>query len=228
MQDIASAVTGSLNRDGLGGMRTSLAMGGFRITGMADGTQPTDAATVAQAGVPIGVVLAFAGSVAPDTFLLCYGQAINRADYADLFAAIGTEYGSGDGVTTFNVPDVRGRAKAGKDNMGGTSANRLTGQTGGVNGDNLGATGGAETHTLTVAQIPSHDHGGVTGTSNPTVTGIRELGQAQTGGAGSRIGTGGSIGSVSHNHTIPDQGGGGAHNNVQPTIIFNQIIKATL
>lgn len=72
-----------------------------------------------------GVIFPFAGTVAPNGFLLCYGQAVSRTTYAALFATIGTTYGAGDGSTTFNVPDLRGRAIAGKDDMGGASANRL-------------------------------------------------------------------------------------------------------
>jgi microcystin-dependent protein len=62
---------------------------------------------------------------------------------------------TGDGSTTCNIPDCRGRVIAGKDDMGGTSANRLTNQSGGLNGDTLGAMGGSETHTLTEAQLPT-------------------------------------------------------------------------
>jgi len=60
--------------------------------------------------VPPGVVLPFAGTSAPAGFLLCGGQAVSRATYAALFAAIGTTFGAGDGSTTFNLPDLRGRA----------------------------------------------------------------------------------------------------------------------
>jgi hypothetical protein len=77
--------------------------------------------------VPAGSVMPYAGSTAPSGWLLSYGQAISRSTYATLFAAIGTTYGVGDGATTFNVPDLRGRLVAGQDDMGGTSANRLTG-----------------------------------------------------------------------------------------------------
>ncbi len=72
-----------------------------------------------------GIVLPFAGSVEPTGWLLCFGQAVSRTTYAALFNAIGTTYGAGDGSTTFNVPDLRGRVPAGKDNMGGTAGNRL-------------------------------------------------------------------------------------------------------
>ena len=75
--------------------------------------------------MPTGAVLSHAGASAPSGWLLCYGQAVSRTTYAALFAVIGTTYGVGDGSTTFNVPDLRGRAVAGKDDMGGSAAGRL-------------------------------------------------------------------------------------------------------
>lgn len=72
-----------------------------------------------------GTVLDFAGAVAPAGWLLCDGSSVSRTTYANLFAVIGTTHGSGDGSTTFSLPDGRGRVAAGKDNMGGTSAGRL-------------------------------------------------------------------------------------------------------
>jgi len=106
-----------------------------------------------------GTVLDFAGATAPTGWLLCYGQAISRTTYAPLFAAIGTTHGAGDGSTTFNLPDCRGRVAAGKDDMGGTAAARLTSAGSGVAGTTLGGAGGAETVTLTATQIPAHTHG---------------------------------------------------------------------
>src|SRR5262245_2783013 len=105
----------------------------------------------------VGEVFDFAGSVAPTFTVLCAGQAINRTTFAQLFAVIGTTYGAGDGSTTFNVPDCRGRVTAAPDNMGGTPANRLTAQPGGINGA-LASVGGGETHVLTIAQLAAHDH----------------------------------------------------------------------
>ena len=99
------------------------------------------------AAIPIGTVIDFAGIVSPTGWFMCYGQAISRTTYSELFAAIGATYGSGDGATTFNLPDCRGRVIAGKDDMGGTSADRITAGmrgTAAFNGDALGAAGGNE------------------------------------------------------------------------------------
>lgn len=208
-----------------------------------------------------GLILPFAGSVAPQSWLLCDGKAISRVDYAELFAAIGTTYGAGDGSTTFNVPDCRGRVIAGRDDMGGTAANRLTTGGAGINGTALGAAGGAQTHQLTTAQMPAHAHGVNDPTHahnvyDPTHThGVYDPGHVHSynrvttgNGQGSDIGTannhivtntaaattgislyaaGTGIGiyGAATGISIQNQGGGGAHNNTQPTIIANYIIK---
>lgn len=111
-----------------------------------------------RAGTPAGVVSSFAGTTAPTGWLLCFGQAISRTTYADLFGSLGTTYGAGDGTTTFNLPDLRGRVTAGKDDMGGTSAARLTAGSSGITGTTLGAAGGAQTVTLTPGQSGIRDH----------------------------------------------------------------------
>ena len=95
-------------------------------------------------GVPIGTMMAFAGSVIPNGWLLCYGQAISRTAYALLFAIIGIAYGAGDGATTFNVPDKRGRASIGADNMGGSSAGRVTQAVSGILATEVGQAGGSQ------------------------------------------------------------------------------------
>lgn len=92
-----------------------------------------------------GTVLDFAGSTAPSGWALCYGQAVSRTTFANLFAKIGTTYGAGDGSTTFNLPDCRGRAVAGKDDMGGTASGRL----------NVNTTGTTTAGSAVVTGIPS-------------------------------------------------------------------------
>lgn len=83
------------------------------------------ATAVANSLVPVGSLLPYGGSSSPNSsWLLCYGQAVSRSTYSSLFAVIGTSYGTGDGSTTFNLPDLRGRVAVGNDAMGGTAANR--------------------------------------------------------------------------------------------------------
>ena len=102
--------------------------------------------------VPTGVVNAYAGATAPTGWLLCYGQAISRTTYSALFTAISTTYGVGNGTTTFTLPDMRGRTVAGQDDMGGTSADRLTTP---INGDTLGAVGGSQIQTTQASSTGS-------------------------------------------------------------------------
>ena len=163
--------------------------------------------------MPSGTVLPYAGSVLPgnpNDYLFCNGAAVSRSTYSTLFTAIGTTYGVGDGSTTFNLPDLRGRVIAGQDNMGGTSANTLTD----AQADQLGGTLGAEDHTLTVNEMPSHSHGGI----------------EPAGGTGTNTNGFDVDSPASGNGTVQEKfttntGGGAAHNNVQPTIILNYIIK---
>jgi microcystin-dependent protein len=144
--------------------------------------------------VPPGAVQEFAGSTAPVGFLLCDGSLVSRTIYPVLFAVLGTVFGAGDGSTTFALPNHAGRVAVGKGS--GTFAS-------------LGATGGAETHTLTIAEMPSHSHSIPTsfGDSSPW-SGVR---RAET--------LGGQSGATS------STGGGLAHNNLQPYIVLNFIIK---
>lgn len=172
--------------------------------------------TVNNAICPVGSMMDYGGTAAPSLWLLCYGQAIDRTTYASLFTAIGTTYGVGDGSTTFNVPDIRGRVTAGQDDMGGSSANRLTGTSGGVDGDVLGGVGGLETHTLAASESPALTY---------TISGTGSAG----GASGTRLANmnaSNNAGDVTATAAITTNAGGGAHNNVQPTIIVNKIIYA--
>src|SRR5690606_38235367 len=127
---------------------------------------------------------------APAGYLFAFGQEISREDYADLFAAIGTSYGPGDGSTTFLLPDYRGRVPVGRDNMGGSAANRVTATTITPNGNTLGAIGGTQTHVLTIAQLAAHAHTG-------TISGT-----AASAGAHTHSVTGTAASAGAHTHTV--------------------------
>lgn len=153
---------------------------------------------------PVGSMMAYIGTVAPTGWLLCDGSAVDRITYGPLFTLLGTTYGVGDGSTTFNLPDFRGRVPVGLDNMGGSSANRVTA----VEADSLNSTGGGEeNHTLTVNEMPSHRH--IVNNSSDT----RASGGSNTGP--------GSNGSTNSSY----QGGDAAHNNMQPWLPVAWIIK---
>lgn len=155
--------------------------------------------------VPTGVVETFAGSVAPAGYLLCNGQAVSRTEYAALYGVIGTTYGAGDGINTFNVPPHPGRSQVGLD-LTQPEFNAL------------GKTGGAKTHTLTVNEMPSHRHetyGAQTG-ENKTFTNTGNVWQKFLDNTQYTPGA---------DHTMTATGGGQAHNNLPPYIVFNFIIK---
>ena len=149
-------------------------------------------------------------STATNTFSLATtrgGTAINTSGtQSGTHTAQYFPYGAGDGSATFNVPDKRGRGSVGRDNMGGTAASRVTVAGSGVYGAALGAAGGAETHTLTITQMPSHDHA----SGAPVLFGPAAGSTGYVGAAGSRTGS---------------TGGDGAHNNMQPSQVDNWIIK---
>lgn len=197
----------------------------------------------------VGAVYMFAGSVAPQGYLLCDGSAVSRSTYADLFNILDTTYGEGDGETTFNLPNLSGKVIVGSSES-----------------YPLGTTGGEETHVLTSGEIPSHNHevpqhGHSNDIAAKTPVLTHSVTQpaftyASTGGTkGSRvIGTGGyaiagtstaaatrSANVVMANHaaatcsttgSVTDcaafdtatSGGGIAHNNMQPFIAINYII----
>lgn len=176
---------------------------------------------------PPGLLAPFAGSAAPNGYLLCDGSAVSRATYSDLFDVVGETYGAGDGSTTFNVPDLRGRVAMGLDNMGGTSADVVTVDP----ADTLGDTGGEEEHQLTEGEMPSHDHTGTAQSAGTHVHGsslVNDL-QESTGtvdALGKSTGSSGqAAGAHTHTLSINDRGDDRAHNNLQPFMSLNWVIK---
>ena len=133
----------------------------------------------------VGIVQQFAGSTAPHGWLICDGSAVSRTTYSALFSVIGTTYGTGDGSTTFNLPDLQGRVAIGSS---GTYA--------------LGATGGEATHTLSVDEIPQHRHNLQVHTSSGSSQSQSGLSYATTGYANTSFCnyTGGS---QAHNNMQP-------------------------
>ena len=182
--------------------------------------------------VPAGSLMPFAGSTAPNGYLLCYGQLVSRTTYSALFAAIGITYGAGDGVTTFQLPDLRGRVISGFDAMGGNAASRLTSI-----GNTLGSAGGSETHTLTESELAAHRHlvsksgyygpssGYVALTASNSIISYNidpDWTQPQENATSYRfegISGDADIGRSS------ETGDNSPHANVQPTIMLNYIIK---
>jgi len=218
---------------------------------------------------PAGAIMAYAGTTAPDGWLLCDGASKLVSEFNDLHTAIGYQYG-GSGLN-FNVPDLRGRVPVGLDNMGGTDAGRLS------VANTRGGSGGTETHTLTSAQIPAHSHPNtltsatvassthkhaegnlataIGAVNSDTSTIGYQAGSTQPSGRGpssvtNYVATELSIynggfgplsfthytrvyGDTSNNATFTtvgisnenNTGGGGSHNNMQPYLLINYIIK---
>ena len=152
--------------------------------------------------VPAGTIHDFAGTTTPTGFLTCDGSAVSRTTYASLFTAIGTTWGTGNGSTTFNVPDLRRYTTI------GSAGTQVSGP-----GTSVGNTGGTETHTLITSELPSHLH-------------AIQFPIYQTGGTGTAFS---SFRTYSTQNpvtwTTGNTGGGGAHNSMQPSAVVLKIIK---
>jgi len=184
----------------------------------------------------IGTIKAWSGSTVPENWMLCDGRALQQADYPELYAVVGVTYGTGSSeesvVTTFALPDLRDKFA-----MGSNPATRA-----------LGLVGGEASHVLTLAEMPSHSHGGVTGTDSPDHTHdiggpagwhvaqvldsmVNTYNAMTPGWVGLTMqGGGGSYSagaSARHSHTLSAEGGGAAHNNLPPYIVLAFIIKVT-
>ena len=189
---------------------------------------------------PVGVIKDYASNVSiPPGWLNCNGQAVPRVLYANLFAIIGVLHGSGDGSTTFNLPDLRGRVTAGLD----AGANRLTNS---MSGGTFAATGGTDTHTLsasesgqpsgTVTANGGHLHRALGNSSGGGLTNL--FGGPSHGFAGISVGGADSYGSLAtatsgqliesvsdHSHTINSASAASSHIITQPTMVLMKIIK---
>jgi microcystin-dependent protein len=155
--------------------------------------------------VPTGTVIDFAAVSAPSGWLLCDGTAVSRTTYSALFAVIGTAFGTGDGSTTFNLPDCRGRSTIG------------TGAGSGLTNRAIGDKLGEETHLLITAEIPTHAH-------NPPYGTTFVVNSADVSPNRSFNGANGTL-SIAVPGSTASAGGGGVHNNMQPSIAFNKIIR---
>jgi microcystin-dependent protein len=142
-------------------IKNLLSLDSNRISDVATPTSSNDAANKAyvDAAMPTGTMVQYIADTAPTGWVLCDGSAISRTTYSTLFALIGTTYGAGNGSSTFNIPDLRGRVPMGV----GTGAGDGSSGTGAPSGTALtvrarGAWGGGETHTLTSGELASHSH----------------------------------------------------------------------
>lgn len=156
-------------------------------------------------GTPAGVVMEFDGTTAniPAGWLVCDGSAVSRTTYARLFAAIGTLHGSGNGTTTFNLPDRRGRVGVGQATSGQFST--------------IGAKPGAEEVTLTVDQMPAHTH--------KSVSHAYIANQGWDGATRTALPAMDNFGVIPGIDSGQAAGGGQPHTNVQPSFVTNYIIK---
>lgn len=191
--------------------------------------------------IPLAGVLPFFGTTAPNSsFVFPYGQAISRTTYSALFALVSTNFGTGDGSTTFNLPDLRGRVLAALDNMGGSAASRLANGSMSAVRHTMGGAGGADTNTLGLTQLPTGIT--VTGTVTVTNTGINDIARVNNGSsnlqdAQTSLGTpnsrvfpgttavGSQITSTGSNTLTSNNTSGAAHDNLQPTILCNYIMR---
>jgi microcystin-dependent protein len=226
-------------------------MAGAFNYGMIPSNSPKGSAfqPVRDAFISSGSIQMFAGSIAPNGWLICNGSTVSRSDYSNLFKVIGTTYGAGNSNTTFTLPDMRGRCPIGV----GTGAS-LTART-------LGSNVGAETVTLSESNLPSHTHTTTVGTqsANHTHTGtssghsvnhthsygipIGTTGASYgiidhlTASAGTPLTTANSVGhthsttfgneSANHTHSVTNSntGSGTAFGIMPPFIAVNFIIK---
>jgi microcystin-dependent protein len=167
-------------------------------------------------GIPTATIVPWSDSSVPSGFLECDGSAVSRSTYADLFAIIGTTYGSGDGSTTFDLPDLQDNVAVGKSgtkNLASTGGANTVTSTGNVGGSTANA-------TLSTAQLASHNHL-VVGQPFPGMGGA-----LSTSGMGGGFYTGNTEEMVGgHSHNMSANFAGDATSVVQPYLTIIYIIK---
>ncbi|MEY9362296.1 microcystin-dependent protein [Bradyrhizobium yuanmingense] len=180
--------------------------------------------------IPIGGSIDFWGSTSPNSsFVLPYGQAISRTTYATLFSLLGTTYGSGDGSSTFNIPDLRGRVVAGKDDMGGSAASRLTNSF--ITGPTtLGGTGGSQSRQLATENLPPYTPAGTITNGAISISHNAKAGASSSGGGGFSVGgdAAATITASQAASTFTGTAQGGTNTGfgiLQPTIIANKLLR---
>ena len=169
-------------------------------------TETSNRTAAINTAIPVGSIQMWGGAAAPTNWALCDGTAISRSTYSTLFGVIGTTFGSGNGSTTFNLPNLKGKVPVGL-NSAETEF------------DALAETGGAKTHTLDESEIPSHTHA-LTSPTFPSGVAVAEAAYSSGSGA-NRYFLANGIAGLSAAAT----GGGGAHNNLQPYVVLNFIIR---
>lgn len=147
--------------------------------------------------VPPGTIVAFAGLNAPSGWLVCDGSPVSRSTHAALFGAIGTAHGSGDGSTTFNLPDLRGRVTMGRGLGPGLETSWL-----------LGQKFGAEKNVLDAQNLPSHAHSIPAGNTSGSGSAVMRAASANNG----------SVNTGATGSSMP-------HNIIQPSLVVTYIIK---
>lgn len=182
---------------------------------------------------PIGTIHQWPLTSAPAKYILCDGRAVSRTTYSALFTEIGTTYGAGDGVNTFNVPNLKGRVPVGKTDGSGISDGTTTAAFATLGSTQFTADSatlsGEFKHTLLTTEMPSHTHEfyNQTGFGKQFIAFSRDDITPNPGSEGNND-TGYQYGSGENDRvfTIQDTGGGQSHNVVQPFIVLNYIIKA--
>jgi microcystin-dependent protein len=172
----------------------------------------------AQLLVPTGVVLPFAGPATPQGYLLCDGSEVDYENYRTLFNVIGYSYTSGTPTgTKFNLPDLRGRVPVGVDYDGDPAKAPTYSASGRLTANNqLAQASGADKHTLITGEMPSHAH---------TTYAVQATNTTATGSGNRLTFLGGPSTPTPDTGSTSSVGSGNAHNNMQPYLVLNYIIK---